>query len=52
MEGVRLTQNLMLDLLKIKEITTERQKKNGTRICYLGIIFTIYIRITMDNIYK
>ena len=37
MEGVRLTQNLMLDLLKIKEITTERQKKNGTRIFQLPI---------------
>jgi len=37
MEGVRLTQNLMLDLLKIREITTERQKKNGTRIFQLPI---------------
>jgi len=37
MEGIRLTQNLMLDLLKIKEITTTRQQKNGTRIFQLPI---------------
>ena len=37
MKGVQLRQELMLDLLKIKEITTTRQEKNGTRIFQLPI---------------
>ena len=32
MEGLQLTQGLKLDLLQMKEITTKRQQKNGTRI--------------------
>jgi len=37
MKGIQLRQELMLDLLKIKEITTKRQEKNGTRIFQLPI---------------
>ena len=37
MKGIQLRQELMLDLVKIKEITTERQQKNGTRIFQLPI---------------
>jgi len=37
MKGIQLRQELMLDLLQIKEITTTRQQKNGTRIFQLPI---------------
>ena len=37
MEGLQLTQGLKLDLLQMKEITTTRQEKNGTRIFQLPI---------------
>jgi len=37
MEGLQLTQGLKLDLLQMKEITTKRQQKNGTRIFQLPI---------------
>ena len=37
MKGIQLRQELMLDLLQIKEITTTRQEKNGTRIFQLPI---------------
>ena len=32
MKGIQLRQELMLDLLQMKEISTYRQQKNGTRI--------------------
>ena len=50
MKGIQLRQELMLDLLKIKEITTTRQEKNGTRIFQLptgeklGTYKTGYVR--------
>ena len=37
MKGIQLRQELMLDLLQMKEITTTRQQKNGTRIFQLPI---------------
>ena len=37
MKGIQLRQELMLDLLQIKEISTYRQQKNGTRIFQLPI---------------
>ena len=37
MKGIQLRQELMLDLLQMKEITTTRQEKNGTRIFQLPI---------------
>ena len=37
MKGIKLQQELQLELLQIKEITTSRQKKNGTRIFQLPI---------------
>ena len=37
MKGIQLKQELMLDLLQMKEITTTRQQKNGTRIFQLPI---------------
>ena len=38
MKGIQLRQELMLDLLQIKEVSTYRQQKNGTRIFELPII--------------
>ena len=38
MKGIQLRQELMLDLLQMKEISTYRQQKNGTRIFELPII--------------
>jgi len=35
--GIQLSQELMLDLLQMKEISTYRQQKNGTRIFQLPI---------------
>jgi hypothetical protein len=37
MKGLQLRQELMLDLLQIKEVSTYRQQKNGTRIFQLPI---------------
>ena len=37
MKGIQLRQELMLDLLQMKEISTYRQQKNGTRIFQLPI---------------
>ena len=37
MKGIQLRQELMLDLLQMKEISTYRQQKNGTRIFELPI---------------
>ena len=37
MKGIQLRQELMLNLLQMKEITTTRQQKNGTRIFQLPI---------------
>ena len=37
MKGIQLRQELMLDLLQMKEISTCRQQKNGTRIFQLPI---------------
>jgi len=37
MKGIKLQQELQLELLQIKEITTCRQRKNGTRIFQLPI---------------
>ena len=37
MKELQLTQGLKLDLLQMKEITTTRQEKNGTRIFQLPI---------------
>jgi len=37
MKGLQLRQELMLDLLQMKEISTYRQQKNGTRIFQLPI---------------
>ena len=38
MKGIQLRQELMLDLLQMKEVSTYRQQKNGTRIFELPII--------------
>jgi len=37
MKGIQLRQELVLDLLQMKEISTYRQQKNGTRIFQLPI---------------
>ena len=37
MKGIQLRQELMLDLLQMKEVSTYRQQKNGTRIFQLPI---------------
>ena len=37
MKGIQLRQELMLDLLQMKEISTYKQQKNGTRIFQLPI---------------
>ena len=38
MKGIQLRQELMLDLLQMKEISTRRQMNNGTRIFELPIL--------------